>query len=132
MHLREKLKLYLNQIKLVTYSKLTNYKDNWDPGLFTCYALITLLIAISYRILSMSEACHVKGLIPVWAKHTVGILLFTNMLSGYSVNVFRPHSTILYYYNWLHFILVMTCFSWTSCTEESRTQMSVNQNPSIG
>ena len=24
----------------------------------------------------MSEACHVEGLIPVWAKHTVGILLF--------------------------------------------------------
>ena len=29
----------------------------------------------------MSEASHVKGLIPMWAKHTVGILLFTNKLS---------------------------------------------------
>ena len=58
-----------------------NYKDHWAPGMFTCYALITLLIKISYRISHMIEACHVEGWIPVWVKHTVGILLFTNMLA---------------------------------------------------
>ena len=36
-------------------------------------------------LIAMSEASHVKGYIPLWAKHTVGILLFTNMLSWYPV-----------------------------------------------
>ena len=45
------------------------------------YTLITLLIAILYRIPRTSKACHVKGLIPMQVKHTVGILLFNNMLS---------------------------------------------------
>ena len=40
-----------------------------------------LLIAILYRIPQMSEASHVEGLKPIYAKHTVGILLFTNKLS---------------------------------------------------
>ena len=43
--------------------------------------LITLLIAISYRIPSMSKAAHVERLSPLRAKHTVGILIFMNMLS---------------------------------------------------
>ena len=30
-----------------------------------CYTLITLLIAILYRIPQMSEASHVEGLIPM-------------------------------------------------------------------
>ena len=40
------------------------------------YYLFTLIIA-------MSKASHVEGFIPLWAKQTVGILLFTNMLSPY-------------------------------------------------
>ena len=62
---------------------MINYKDHWDPGRIICYTLITLLIAI--LILWISGASHVKGLIPMWAKHTVVILLFTNMLSWYQV-----------------------------------------------
>ena len=31
------------------------------------------------------EGCHVEGLIPVWAKHTMGVLLFTNMFSQYCI-----------------------------------------------
>ena len=31
----------------------------------------------------MSEACHAGGFIPVWGKPTVGILLFTIILSRY-------------------------------------------------
>ena len=61
-----------------------NFKDHWDPGLFTCYSLFTLLISS-------------KGLFPMWAKRTVGILLFANMLLWYNFDhmnhiVFNPPS----------------------------------------
>ena len=42
------------------------------------------IFTISFRIPRMSEAAHVEGLSPLWAKHTVGILLFTNIISQYS------------------------------------------------
>ena len=42
----------------------------------------------SHRILQMREASHVEGLFPMWAKHTVGTLLFINMLSQYFVAFF--------------------------------------------
>ena len=53
------------------------------------YTLITLLIGILYRIARMSEASHSKELIPMWAKHTVGILLFTHKLSQYCLFITR-------------------------------------------
>ena len=46
-----------------------NYKDHWDPG---------RILSQYHRIHHLSEASHVKGLIPMSAKHTVGILPFTN------------------------------------------------------
>ena len=42
----------------------------------SCYTLITLLIAILYRIPCMGKASCLKGLIPLWVKHTVGIPSF--------------------------------------------------------
>ena len=45
--------------------------------LHNCYTLITLLIVIP----GMIEASHTEGLIPMWAKHTVGMILFTDELS---------------------------------------------------
>ena len=43
--------------------------------LHKCYTLITLLIAISYRIPRMREACHVEGLIP----STLWVWLFSRV-----------------------------------------------------
>ena len=51
----------------------------------------------------------IKKLFPVWAKHTVGILLFTNMLSRYPSHLF---STInLWYSKWVGFYWWNTCFT---------------------
>ena len=56
----------------------------WPSHIYIlCYILITLLVTILYRIPWMSKVSHVEGLIPMWVKHTVGILLFTNKLSRY-------------------------------------------------
>ena len=50
-----------------------NYKDHMDPRLFTCYDMLhTIILLISSRDYS-----------PLRLKHTVGILLYTNMLSQY-------------------------------------------------
>ena len=68
-----------------------------------CYGLITLLIAISNRIPRMSEARLVEGLIPVGAKHTVGILLFMNMLSQYCLHdLIKNLNRQLHSYNFLN------------------------------
>ena len=48
----------------------------------------TLLIAILYSILRISEASHVVGLIAMWGKHTVGILLFTNSCLAHASNFY--------------------------------------------
>ena len=54
-----------------------NHKDHWDLGLFTCYDMLqinTLLISSN-------------GYYPLRLKHTVGILLHTNMLSQFVVKL---------------------------------------------
>ena len=45
----------------------------------------------------MSEASHIKGLLPMWAKHTVGILLFTNKLSTVLVQKYDKKNHLLWY-----------------------------------
>ena len=76
--------------------------------LHKCYALITLLIIILYRILRMSKASHVKGLIPMGAKHTVGILFSTNNFFlatpwPFEVTINKSFSKLLYqFFSLLH------------------------------
>ena len=49
-------------------------------------------VRLLYRILHISEASHVEGLIPMWAKHTAGILFFKNKLSRYVDNFVSSES----------------------------------------
>ena len=56
----------------------------------------------------MSGASHVEGLIPMLAKHTVGILLFTNMLSQYYST--RWSVSISFFQNYFCFLVCLPIF----------------------
>ena len=56
----------------------------------------------------MSGASHVEGLIPMLAKHTVGILLFTNMLSQYYST--RWYVSISFFQNYFCFLVCLPIF----------------------
>ena len=78
---------YKIQIKWQTHLLINLFQKLFLQNQFMFNILFTLLIA-------MSKVSHVEGFIPIWAKHTVGILLFTKMLSWYGHLVLCKYQAI--------------------------------------
>ena len=100
--------LLLVESGLWFWNKVVKVEYYWKCNKFSNWSLIAEVEICRFQIsrvkkIVFSTVFTLEGLIPVWAKHTVGILLFTNMLSQYNVYYLCVFSCVLLAGQWAWF-----------------------------